>query len=88
MLGRRALLLALRPPAERRVATVGEGCLARAGITCAACRDICPVNAIRFRPALRRIPTPAVVTGSCTGCGECLHVCPVEALRLEAIRDG
>ena len=88
MLGRRALLLALRPPRERRIPTVDEGCLARAGITCAACREVCPTDAIRFRPALRRVATPSILTDACTGCGACLGVCPVAALRLELIADG
>lgn len=85
MLASRRALLGGRPrPALPPRAVIGEGCLTRAGITCEACREVCPAAAIRFRPGLRRIAEPALLTERCTGCGGCLPVCPAAAITLGA----
>jgi ferredoxin-type protein NapF len=61
---------------------IADGCLARLGIVCQSCGDVCPEGAIRF--ALRRggPPLPAVEKERCTGCGACLEICPVNAIAL------
>lgn len=69
---------------EPKLATIGEGCLARAGVHCQSCGDRCPESAIRFRPRLGGPPLPDVGAGLCTGCGDCLAACPAEAVTLEA----
>ncbi|MEZ1376663.1 ferredoxin-type protein NapF, partial [Enterobacter hormaechei] len=38
-------------PAFPWIATIGEACLALAGIHCRSCQDACEPAAIRFRPA-------------------------------------
>lgn len=80
-LSRRALLRGGRPAAAPRI-RVGAGCLARRGIVCEACRDVCEAGAIRFRPAIGRAPVPAIDLDRCTGCGECAALCPAAAIEL------
>jgi formate hydrogenlyase subunit 6/NADH:ubiquinone oxidoreductase subunit I len=79
---RRAFLLG-RVRAARRVARIGEACLARAGVHCRSCGDACAEGAIRFRPVPRRAPLPEVDGGRCTCCGECVAVCPAAAIALD-----
>ena len=64
------------------VARVGPSCLAAAGVVCQACRDCCPVGAIRFRPVHGRVARPEIDLESCTGCGACVAPCPVAAIRV------
>lgn len=63
-------------------ARVGEGCLARHGIVCQSCRDVCPEGAMRFRPRLGQVAAPEVDLAACTGCGECVAPCPVAAIQI------
>ena len=63
-------------------AWVGQSCLAAAGVVCQACRDCCPVDAIRFRPVPGRVARPEIDLESCTGCGACVAPCPVAAIRV------
>ncbi len=47
------------------------------GVGCEACRDACPVQAIR-------VETDRVeLAAACMGCGRCAAVCPSGALRVE-----
>ena len=57
-------------------------CLARRGVVCETCRDVCAAGAIRFRPALGRVATPEIDLARCTGCAECAAVCPAAAIGL------
>lgn len=43
---------------------------------CAACVDVCPVNAIKIENG------KAVVGEECVDCGTCISQCPVEAITL------
>ncbi len=43
---------------------------------CAACIDVCPVNAIKIESG------KAVVNGGCIDCGACISQCLVEAITL------
>lgn len=61
-------------------AAIGEACLARHGIHCQTCRDICPETAVRFHLALGRPPQPALDDQVCTGCGACVAACPGQAI--------
>lgn len=48
---------------------------------CLVCDEVCPYNAITFRPADgRRNAVPFVHANRCTGCGWCENKCPVEGL--------
>lgn len=67
------------PPWELR-AVISEACLARRGVVCQSCRDACPSSAIRFTPALRSAPRPAVDADACSGCGACVGGCPAQAI--------
>ncbi|UXI70598.1 ferredoxin-type protein NapF [Tahibacter amnicola] len=60
---------------------VSDHCLARRDIHCAACRDACPSDAIRFRPR-SPVSVPEVDLASCTGCGGCVAPCPAQAISL------
>lgn len=43
---------------------------------CAACVEVCPVNAIGIKN------DKAVISEQCVGCGACVGQCPNEALSL------
>jgi len=70
-------LLPLPQQPWRWRAVIGENCLALHGVTCQSCRDVCPENAIRFRPGTA---TPSLDSTCCSGCGACIAVCPVAAI--------
>ena len=77
-LSRRALLegrLIARP-----VASIGDGCLAVAGIVCRCCGDACPESAIVFRLRLGAPPQPDINGSACSGCGCCLSACPASVI--------
>jgi ferredoxin-type protein NapF len=63
-------------------AAIRENCLARANVVCRACGDACPVQAIRFRPAIMAAARPEVDASLCTGCGACYAPCPAQAIRI------
>jgi len=64
------------------MAGIGDACLARRGVVCQSCGDACAEGAIRFRPALGRVPILVFDADRCTGCGDCVEVCPVAAIAL------
>jgi ferredoxin-type protein NapF len=66
----------------RRAIAIAEACLARAGVVCQACGDVCPERAIRFPLRRGGPPLPVVDEDRCTGCGACALVCPARAIRL------
>ncbi len=46
---------------------------------CLVCDEVCPYNAVAFRPVPdRRNAAPFVVAEKCVGCGWCENKCPVE----------
>jgi MauM/NapG family ferredoxin protein len=48
---------------------------------CLVCDEVCPYNAVSFRPVQdRRNAVPFVVSNRCTGCGWCESKCPVEGV--------
>lgn len=69
-------------PPWRLLAIIGEGCLARRGVVCRSCGDVCPAAAIRFRPQLGGSALPEVEASRCTGCGGCVAPCPPRAIEL------
>ncbi len=56
---------------------------------CLVCDEVCPYNAVSFRPvADRKNAVPFVIAQRCTGCGWCESKCPVEgasAIRVSII---
>ena len=64
---------------EHSYVRVTASCLARNGIACELCRDVCEVAAIQFIP---RVPVsiPRLSAERCTSCGACIDMCPVAAL--------
>ncbi len=78
----RALLQREGEPPWLLKAQVQESCLALANVVCRACGDACPVQAIRFRPAIMAAARPEVDASLCTGCGACYAPCPAQAIRL------
>jgi ferredoxin-type protein NapF len=60
-------------------ARVGGACLARHGVHCQTCRDICDVLAVSFVHR-RAVPEPVIDAAACTGCGACVAACPAEAI--------
>ena len=55
----------LAPPWALR-ASIGEACLAEAGVECRICGENCPAGAIRFRPRLGKVAQPlrVAITGT------------------------
>jgi ferredoxin len=76
----------MRPEPSERL-TISAACLARRNIVCGTCRDECPEGAIRMRPAIGRVPEPAVDQDRCTSCGACVAVCPSAAITLADLPD-
>lgn len=73
--------VARAPPWTAR-AVIGEACLEHRGISCRACEDACPEDALRLRPRLGGTATIAVDVDACTGCGACVSVCPAGAVEI------
>ncbi len=71
------------PPWTLR-ATIGDGCLARQGVVCQSCGEVCEAGAIRFRPRLGGPSLPALELDACTGCGACVRGCPTQAITVAA----
>lgn len=65
-----------------RIAAVGSGCLPLRGVDCQICRDVCPAEAIRFRPRRGGPFLPDIRAAACTGCGDCGRACPTGAIVL------
>lgn len=65
------------------VMRIGDQCLSHSSVDCQACRDYCPVNAIRFRPRRGGPFLPEIAADACTGCGACVAVCPTAAISIE-----
>lgn len=79
----RALEAAQEQPWNYR-ARLGGTCLARRGVVCQSCREVCGNQAIRFAPSA--VPAaPQLDTERCSGCGACVGACPVQALALTTV---
>lgn len=61
-------------------ARISDGCLARNGVTCRTCEDVCEPGAIRFRLQTGGRASPEISEASCTGCGACAASCPAGAI--------
>jgi len=82
---------ACRPGALRRsgdqapwrlLPVIGTNCVARQGVVCRSCGDVCATAAIRFRPQLGGSALPEVEPARCTGCGGCVAPCPTRAIAM------
>jgi len=87
-LSRRALLRGRPTPERTEGPSFAASCLARNGVLCRTCGDVCPEGAIRFPPLLGRIALPSLDLERCTRCGDCVTACPVAALTLDSSRAG
>jgi len=63
-----------------RIAEIGAGCIARSGVHCQTCGDVCDWDAIRFVPEVGGPPQPRLDPDGCTGCGACIAACPARAI--------
>lgn len=63
-------------------AAIGDDCLARRGVDCRVCGEVCQAEAIRFRPTAGGVAQPVFEAERCTGCGACHAPCPVGAIAL------
>lgn len=79
--GRRAFLLGRTSPRALR-AGIGDGCLARQGVTCRTCGERCETGAILFSLCPGGVAIPQISTDACNGCGECIADCPSGAIGL------
>jgi ferredoxin-type protein NapF len=61
-----------------------DGCLARRGVVCRSCGDVCEPGAIAFRPQPGGRCLPELSPEACTGCGSCVAVCPFGAVQVQA----
>jgi len=78
----RALQRQDQQPPWRLLPVIAETCLARKGVVCRSCGDVCAAVAIRFRPQLGGSALPEVDPSRCTGCGGCVAPCPARAIEL------
>lgn len=62
------------------VMRISDDCLAKAGIACMTCRDVCPETAIAMRPRIGGPFLPELDATSCTGCAACSAACPADAI--------
>lgn len=65
-------------------ASIGQACLAEAGVECRVCGESCPTGAIRFRPRIGGVALPQLDADTCTGCGACFASCPTRAIVVRA----
>ncbi|ENO78397.1 ferredoxin-type protein NapF [Thauera sp. 63] len=65
-------------------ASIGQACLAAAGVECRVCGETCPAGAIRFRPRIGGVALPQLEAEACTGCGACFAPCPTRAIVVQA----
>ncbi|MDD3674609.1 MAG: ferredoxin-type protein NapF [Thauera propionica] len=65
-------------------ASIGQACLAEAGVECRVCGESCPTGAIRFRPRIGGVALPQLDADTCTGCGACFASCPTRAIVVKA----
>ncbi|WP_378950665.1 ferredoxin-type protein NapF [Mesorhizobium sp. ANAO-SY3R2] len=75
---------AVSPVRFAHVAAISDSCLARLGIACGICRDVCPEQAIRMRPRPGGIFVPEIDEDTCSGCGACIGICPATAIGVAA----
>jgi MauM/NapG family ferredoxin protein len=84
------------PLAEKKHAKVGTAWINRQNCLvweqdkkCLVCDEVCPYNAVSFRPVPDRVNgVPFITENKCTGCGWCESKCPVEgasAIRVNII---
>ncbi len=64
-------------------ALISGDCLAKRHIMCRSCEDACAQNAIAFKLAPGRLPSPEIYIANCTGCGGCVSVCPENAISIQ-----
>lgn len=64
-------------------ANIGATCLAMKKVECRVCGEICDAAAIRFKPTLGGIASPALDLSRCTGCGACVAPCPTQAITMK-----
>jgi len=65
-------------------ASIGQACLAEAGVECRVCGESCPTGAIRFRPRIGGVALPQLDADTCTGCGACFASCSTRAIVVKA----
>lgn len=65
------------------VAHLKDNCLAKNGVVCRTCGEVCEPRAIRF--AIAVISQPVLQLDDCTGCGACVAPCPVGAIAISAV---
>ena len=63
-------------------AAIGDNCLARRGVECRVCGELCEAAAIRFRPTAGGVAQPVFDAARCSGCGACHAPCPVGAIAI------
>lgn len=81
--GSRRSFLKARTPAtqvEQAPVAVSGACLARHGVECRLCADVCDTRALRFFPAPGGIAQLRLEPQHCTQCGDCVAPCPVGAI--------
>jgi len=82
MVTRRGFLSGAWARPARTEARIDAQCLAVNGIVCRSCAEACPVDLIRFRPAVGGISLPIIAVDGCDGCAACVPACPVRAIAM------
>ncbi len=61
-------------------AVLAGNCLAKRGVMCRSCGDVCELRAIHFKLAVGGFAHPEFDNNRCSGCGACVAPCPVQAI--------
>lgn len=64
-------------------ALIGDRCVARSGVECRVCGEVCDARAIGFRPRIGGVALPELDVLACTACGACISTCPTQAISME-----
>jgi ferredoxin-type protein NapF len=63
--------------------SISSACLAQHQVECRVCGEMCDAGAIRFKPTLGGVTSPALDLSLCTGCGACVAPCPTQAIAMK-----
>jgi len=56
-------------------------------VSCAACEDCCPMDAIKLKAGTGTWEMPVVDQDMCIFCGACISGCPVDAISVETVEN-
>ncbi|GLO62936.1 ferredoxin-type protein NapF [Vibrio sp. MACH09] len=77
------LFLSRTEPAWSQVVAIDDNCLAKKGVECRVCGEMCDYAAIRFKLQIGGTAQPILNEKDCSGCGACIKPCPSNAIQVK-----